>query len=131
MSELVFRAAYQNQHEEVKVNLILLSFKDDNNVVFVYSPHLDLSGYGTTLAEAKKSFEIVFGDFIEYTLNKKTLAKILTQLGWKLKGTVKKPSKVIAPSIATIIKDNKYVAEIFDNYPVKTFHQEVRLPIVA
>ena len=72
--------------------------------------------------------EIVFEDFIDYTLKKKTLNKVLTGLGWELKGSPYKPKKVIAPGITSVIKDNRYVSEIFDKYPVNTYHQEVGLP---
>jgi hypothetical protein len=81
------------------------------------------------LSEAKSSFEIVFGDFVDYTIKKKTLGKVLTDLGWELKGSEKRPKKLIAPSITSVINDNKYVSEILDKYPVNTFHQEVGLPV--
>jgi hypothetical protein len=56
------------------------------------------------------------------------LGKVLTSLGWELKGSAKKPKKVLAPSITSVIKENEYVSEIFDKYPVNTYHQEVGLP---
>jgi hypothetical protein len=87
-----------------------------------------LTGYANNLEEARKSFEIVFEDFVDYTLKKKTLGKVLTGLGWELKGSIHKPGKVLAPGIISVIKDNKYVSEIFDKYPVNTYHQEVGLP---
>ena len=66
--------------------------------------------------------------FVDYTLKKKTLNKVLTGLGWELKGSAQKSKKILAPSITSIIKDNKYVSEIFDRYPVNTYHQQVGLP---
>jgi len=70
-------------------------------------------------------------DFVDYTMKKKTLGKVLQQLGWTLKGLPQRPKKVIAPSITSIIKDNKYISEIFDKYPVNTFHKEIGLPAFA
>ena len=64
-------------------------------------------------------------------LKKKTIGNVLRNLGWKLKETQKVPKKVIAPSITSIIKDNDYVAEIFDKYNVNTFHEDVELPLNA
>lgn len=128
MGQYIFKGDYKCNQGDVKVDLLLVHFEDENNINFIYSPHLDLSGYGKDLDEAKKSFEIVFEDFIDYTIKKKTIGAVLTKLGWKLKGSVKKPKKVLAPSIASIIGENKYVSEIFDKYPVKTFHQEVGIP---
>jgi len=128
MSHYIFEGKYQNSSSSVKVRLLLFQFKDENNVHFIYSPHLDLSGYGNNTEEARKSFGIVFEDFIDYTLKKKTLSKVLTELGWELKGSAKRPKKILAPSITSVIMDNKYVSEIFDKYPVNTYHQEVGLP---
>ena len=128
MAKYIFEGKYKSNKAEVKVRLFLVHFKDENNVHFIYSPHLDLTGYGTDSIQAKKSFEIVFEDFVDYMVKKKTLGKVLTGLGWELKGSAKKPKKVLAPSITSVIKDNEYVSEIFDKYPVNTFHKEVGLP---
>jgi hypothetical protein len=131
MTDYLFQGGYKNKAGEVKVNLLLIHFKDESNIHFIYSPHLDLTGYGKNLKDAKHSFEIVFEDFIDYTLKKKTLGKILSNLGWELKGTLKRPRKILAPSITSVISQNKYVSEIFDKYPVNTFHQEVGIPALA
>lgn len=128
MSQYIFEGKFRNKSASAKVKLLLFHFKDENKVHFIYSPHLDLSGYGNNLEEARKSFEIVFEDFVDYTLKKKTLGKVLTGLGWEMKGLTQRPKKAIAPSITSVIKDNKYVSEIFDKYHVNTYHQEVGLP---
>ena len=131
MAQYIFKGGYENKSGNVIVMLLLFHFEDENKIHFIYSPHLDLTGYGNNIKEAKKSFEIVFEDFIDYTLKKRTLGKVLSNLGWKLKGSIKKPKKVIAPSITSVIKDNEYISEIFDKYPVNTYHQEVGLPVFA
>ncbi len=131
MAKYIFEGDFNNKSGNVIVKLLLFHFKDENNIHFIYSPHLDLTGYGNILSEAKKSFEIVFADFIDYTLKKKTLSKVLTDLGWELKGTIKRPKKVIAPSITSIIQGNDFVSEIFDKYPVNTYHKEVGIPAYA
>jgi len=128
MAQYIFEGKYQNKAASVKVKLLLIHFQDENKIHLIYSPHLDLTGYGKNFVEARKSFEIVFEDFVDYTLNKNTLGKVLTSLGWELKGLSKRPKKVIAPSITSVIKNNQYVSEIFDKYPVNTYHQEVGLP---
>jgi len=128
MAQYIFEGKYKDRTASVKVRLLLVQFKDENNVHFIYSPHLDLTGYGNNPGDARRSFEIVLEDFVDYIIKKKTLGKVLTSLGWELKGSAKKPKKVLAPSITSVIKDNKYVSEIFDKYPVNTYHQEVGLP---
>ena len=128
MAQFLFEGGYENQAGSVNVMLLLFHFEDENRVHFIYSPHLDLTGYGENEEEAKNSFKVVFEDFIDYTLKKETLSKVLSSLGWELKGNAAKNKKVLAPSITMIIKDNEYVAEIFDKYPVNTYHQAVGLP---
>ena len=116
----------------IKVRILLFHFTDEQGVNFIYSPHLDITGYGYNLADAKKSFKIVFEDFLDYTLKKGTLGSLLKKLGWKQqKGTVKKPQKSLAPSITSIIAKNKYIADIFDKYPLHTYYQEVELPLAV
>lgn len=128
MAQYIFEGDYKNKAGNVKVMLLLFHFEDENKIHFIYSPHLDLTGYGNTMEEAKDSFAIVFEDFVDYTLKKETLSKVLISLGWELKGLAKRPKKVLAPSITSIISNNEYVSEIFDKYPVNTYHQEVGLP---
>jgi hypothetical protein len=116
----------------VKVRILLFHFIDEHSVHFIYSPHLDITGYGYTLKDAKKSFEVVFADFLDYTLKKATLGSLLKKLGWKQqKGSVKKPVRSLAPSITTVIANNKHIAEIFDKYPLHTYYQEVDLPLAV
>lgn len=129
MGQYIFEGDYVNKEGNVKVRLILFHFQDENSIHFIYSPHLDLTGYGYTLEEAKKSFEWAFSEFTDYTLKKKTLGKVLKKLGWTIQGLKKKPKKVLAPSITSVIKDNDYVSEIMDKYSVNTFHEDVGLPV--
>lgn len=131
MAQYIFEKGYKNDLSIVKVKLLLIHFEDENSVQFIYSPHLDLTGYGDSLSNAKNSFEIALEDFVDYTLKKKTIGKVLSGLGWEIKGSSKKPKKVLAPSITSVIKDNEYVSEIFDKYSTNTFHQEVGLPAFA
>jgi len=131
MAQYIFEGGYKNKSVNVLVRLLLFHFEDENKVHFIYSPHMDLTGYGNDIVEAKKSFEIVFEDFVDHTLKKKTLGKVLSDLGWDLKGSTKRPKKVLAPSITSVIKENEYISEIFDKYSVNTYHQEVGLPALA
>lgn len=128
MSKYLFEGDFQNMVGAINVQLLLIHFQDENEVHFIYSPHLDLTGYGSSLKAAKDSFGIVIDDFLDYTLKKNTLTGILKNLGWEVKGSLKKPKKVLAPKMAELIKDNDYVSDIFDRYPVSTFHQGVGIP---
>lgn len=118
--------------DEIKVRILLFHFIDEQGISFVYSPHLDITGYGHSLGEAKKSFEIVFDDFLDYTTKKGTLGRLLQKLGWKhAKGSIKKTEKALAPSITSVIADNKYIADLFDKYPLHTFYKEVEMPLAV
>ncbi|MBX3164416.1 MAG: hypothetical protein KF900_08045 [Bacteroidetes bacterium] len=67
--------------EKMRIMLSLFIFKEDGTHI-VYSPSLDLSGYGKTETEAKKSFEIVLKETILYALNNNTLNSLLISMGW-------------------------------------------------
>ena len=129
MPPYIFEGKFQDKTSVVRVKLLLFHFQDENKVHFVYSPHLDLTGYGNDENQAKKSFEVVMEDFVDYTVKKKTIAKVLADLGWEVKGSEKHPRKLLAPSITKVINENEYISEIFDKYSVNTFHEEIGLPV--
>lgn len=56
----------------------------EDNVVIVYSPALDLCGYGYTYTEAIDSFRIAVAEFFEYGLSNKTLDADLRLHGWNV-----------------------------------------------
>ena len=70
MPELIFQGGFENKEGYVKVKLLIVQFKDEKDITIMYSPHLDLSGYGHSPREARKSFEIALEDLIDYTLKK-------------------------------------------------------------
>tara|TARA_B100002019_G_C21170949_1_gene548408 strand:+ start:201 stop:449 length:249 start_codon:yes stop_codon:yes gene_type:complete len=70
---LLFTGTFKDKNKFLDISIILYEFKDEDNVFFVYSPHLDISGYGKTPSDAKESFKVALDDFLSYTLNKKTL----------------------------------------------------------
>ena len=108
------------------IKLWLIHFQDENGIHFIHSPHLDLTGYGKSIEEAKASFEIAIQDFLEYTLENQTLEDVLSDLGWVLK---KNTNEILTPGITTVIKNNKFVSEIFDKYPVNSYHEVFDVPI--
>ena len=131
MAKVISKDRVSSVSDEVRINLLLVHFKDESQVLFIYAPHLDLTGYGENLVEAKKSFDVVFQDFIDFTIENKTLTKVLNQLGWRIKSNSKDHPELLTPGIETIIGQNEFVSEIFNKYSVKTYHQKVSLPLVA
>lgn len=123
MSKLIY------SKNKIKLELLLISFKDENSIYFVYSPHLDLTGYGHTRDEAKKSFNIALDDFLEYTIEMDTLPKVLIKLGWKLESKTKR--RFVLPSITELFSKNKEIVRILDNYAGKFEQKKVDFPILA
>ena len=66
--------------EEIDVSVFL--FKEDD-VFHAYCPELDLVGYDYTEEGAKKSFEWVLKDYLEYTVENGTLEQDLLSHGWR------------------------------------------------
>ncbi|HYV91534.1 MAG TPA: hypothetical protein VE978_07120 [Chitinophagales bacterium] len=59
-------------------------FSQDGEYVVCYCPALDLSSYGKNHDDAHHAFEEVLSIFLEDTLHKGTLERILLDLGWFL-----------------------------------------------
>jgi predicted RNase H-like HicB family nuclease len=68
----------------IHTQLALYKFKEGNDCI-VYCPALDLSAFGDTYEDAKKSFEEIFSMHIEYCIQKNTLVKDLQNHGWVIK----------------------------------------------
>lgn len=79
--------------KKIDLELILLFTKEDEYIV-AYCPALELTGYGKTEREARKSFGENIKIFFEETTEKGTLDQILLNLGWTIR---KKPSAIYQP----------------------------------
>lgn len=120
---------FKNAEAKVKANIVLISFKEEDNFI-VYSPHLEVTGYGKSEEEAMESFNHSLGVVLDYTVNKKTLHEELISLGWELKkGTAKNPKKINAPSWGDLIKNNASLEELLNNQNITTSHKEVAIPV--
>jgi len=87
----------------VNVELHILSFEEDG-IFYVYSPALDLTGYGNSDDEAMKSFQTMLEEFVHYTENKKTVYKELERLGWTINA---KKKRVHPPLEEQLLEDNE------------------------
>ena len=72
---------YRDDHHRINVKLSLIEFEEDG-LYFVYSPALDLTGYGATEKDARDSYDIAMEEFLKYTANKASINKELRRLGW-------------------------------------------------
>lgn len=57
---------------------------EEEGIHFVFAPALDLTGYGNSEEEAKRSFEVTLAEFLQYTNNKQTFYDELEHLGWSV-----------------------------------------------
>ncbi|MGB8492005.1 MAG: hypothetical protein WCE64_13195 [Bacteroidales bacterium] len=109
----------------IKCQLPLIIFKEDNNII-TYCPALDLSGYGADEIESNKSFEEVLSEYFTYTVNKKTLASDLKNLGWTIRKNLKKPA--IPPSMEKLLMTNADFSRIFNNHDFRKTHKTFDIP---
>jgi len=129
MAKLTFTGNLKNGKSGINTKLSLLSFVEDDTHI-IYSPALDLSGYGSTEEEAKQSFEIVLSEFIGYCMNKQTLFKELKKLGWDVQEGKKHP-KIKSPDWSDLIKCNSELENILENKNFTKFNQDVNLLALA
>lgn len=111
MANFIFTGELRTSKGGIKANLQLYSFIDDG-VYIVYCPALDLSGYGYTLDEAKKSFSEIFEQHITYCINKKTLHEDLRSHGWNVRG--KRSRNIKAPKLEDLLQNNEAFRDVLN-----------------
>jgi hypothetical protein len=129
MANLHFKGTIVEAKRKHTFELALFSFQDDGSKI-IYSPALDLSGYGKTEAEARESFAEALREFVHYTSNKRTIIKELRRLGWAVSAsTIKKHKPAKAPELARMLQANEYLATIFETKNFKKYNESVALPL--
>ncbi len=108
--------------KHIKCTLSLIQFKEKKNII-VYSPGLEITGYGLTESEARSSFEITLQEFLRYTIKKNTLRKELERLGWTFKG-----KKILQPEFSGLLLKNKDLHHIIDKKEFKKFDEALQIP---
>lgn len=127
MKDLKIAGEKQYGKKLVKVDLKVLLFAEDNTW-FAYLPSFDLTGYGNTEEDAKESLNIVFDEFLRYSLNKKTLFIEMKRLGWKIRSKTK---PLCAPKISDLINTNDQLKEIINSKEYTTSNYQVNVPAYA
>ena len=105
------------------VDLSLIEFEEEN-VTIIYSPALDLSGYGYNPDEAKSSFSEALQEFFRYTSSKNTLYEVLRNLGWLVNESKKTP-KFNPPKDSELIAINPTYNDIVNNKSYKVSREDV------
>lgn len=116
---------WNSDNNSIKFNLPLIFFEEDGSQI-VYCPALDVSGYGDSEAEAIDSFQVCLGEFLLYTVHKKTFHSELQRLGWKIKKSSHKP--MIPPDMVSLLENNDNFSRIFNNFPFRKIDSPIELP---
>lgn len=112
-----------NKNVELSVSIFLW---EEESMFYVYSPALDLTGYGVSKDEARESFETVLHEFIVYTHNKKTIFKELEKLGWAVN---KKRRRVVSPDFEDMLSDNDHFNRLYKSKDLERDSSNVNLAL--
>lgn len=124
MKALTYQAEFTDGTE---VRLALLSYIEDN-VYVIYSPALDLYGYGNDEGEARESFSVSLTEYINYTAAENTLSADLRRLGWGVNET---SHTVTMPNWVELLQANPHLNDVVTNRPFKKFDHPARIPAFA
>ena len=120
---------FKNATAHVKARIVLISFQEGSDYI-VYSPHLEVTGYGKNQEEAMESFNHCLGVFLDYTVKKETLHEELISLGWAIqKGSAQRPKKIKAPNWSDLIQNNTELAQLLNTHDISTMQREVAIPV--
>ncbi|MBO0932381.1 hypothetical protein [Fibrella aquatilis] len=117
-----------NQSDQgADIRLALLSYIEED-VHVVYSPALDLYGYGNDEFEARSSFAITLEEYLSYTTKENTLLADLRRLGWFVDPQT---HTVAVPLWTSLLTGNEHLTDIVTNRPFKKFDQPAHIPAFA
>ena len=108
---------------KVGVQIDLIKFEEDN-LQYVYSPALELLGYGNSGQEAKESWETVLQEYLNYATSKKTLQQDLEDHGWIIRDNELKP-----PVFTWMLQNNQQLSEVYNNHNFKKTSVRIEFPI--
>ena len=122
---LNIKGEWSNDKHSVKVEVPVMFFTEDD-MYYAYIPALDVTGYGNSEEEAKKSLEVSLSEFFRYTLNKNTFSLELQRLGWNKTRKMYK-----APEISSQLMANEQLRDIVNNKEYRTSTYDVAMPAFA
>lgn len=100
----------------INVSLDVFSYRE-GEVRIMYSPALDLSGYGNTVEEAKRSFGLVLSEYLSYCVENGTLDADLARHGWK---KVASEADYKSPDLVSMIEHNSNLRALLQSNFSKT-----------
>jgi hypothetical protein len=129
MAKINFSAKLKNSKAIVDTHLALLSFVEED-IHYLYSPELDIYGYGQSESQARDSFTTTFKETMNYMVNKNTLTEELKSLGWSVRKT-KKGVLYSPPLFSHLIEENEEVRNIVNTKAYTKYNHAVQLPAFA
>lgn len=125
MARAQFKGTFNQGKYLINITLSLYIWKE-KGLIFVYSPALDITGYGTSESEAKESFQTTLNEFVSYTHNKKTIFDELEHLGWTVN---RKKKRVHAPDFEDLRTDNNAFRNLLKRSNVKSENKNIELAL--
>jgi|SRR6185312_3449388 len=125
MAKLIVKGEFPNHGVSVKLSIFTFI---EENVHVVYSPALDLYGYGNDEHEARQSFEVSLHEYVKYTGNKKSVVKDLKKYGWKIDTHHK---TLNSPDVLTMLETNESFRNMVNDRPFKKYDLNVQIPAFA
>lgn len=95
--------------------LVEVTFVKEEKYIVAYCPALQLTGYGYTEEEAKKSFETELDIFLEETTKRGSLEKYLLENGWILQRVPKfsyKPPRTKISTVGIMLKQEQFAIPV-------------------
>ncbi len=84
-----------------QLQLPVIFFKEGKKII-AYTPALDLSTFGNTLAQAQKRFGEIVEIFFEELVKMGTLEEVLLECGWERHHNEFLPPTVISQGLTTV-----------------------------
>ncbi len=123
-----FSGQWKSGGHDVLVDLPLIIFFEDNYHI-VFCPALDISSAGKTESEAMDAFQDSLGEFLLYTVRKRTLLRDLEAHGWTVKKSLHK--QAIPPNMSYLLDNNDEFKRVFDNFDYRKVNHTVQMPALA
>ena len=111
------------KHQIVTVKIDVIEYKEDG-IFYIYSPALDLVGYGNTLSEARLSWDVVLDEYLDFTSRKNSLIENLLTRGWKIKAR----QAPTPPTFSWLVQKDGNLTEMINKHDYKKKSRPIHLP---
>ena len=110
----------------ITLSLSVVAYHEADGVHYVYSPALDLFGYGHTPAEARASFDTALNEMVRYAIAENTLDALLADYGWQSLATDGQ-IRYQAPNLRELTRRNPDLLDILDRPEFQKYQQATEL----